>query len=236
VALTTFEGLFGERYGDGTPMVLALHGWGRDHTDFSESLRDIPSISIDLPGFGATPAPPAPIGSAGYADIVGPVLGIFDTPPLVVGHSFGGRVAVQLAARQLVSGLVLIGTPLLRVGPGKKPPLRYRMTKRFGFLLGAERLEAARRRYGSADYRASTGVMRDVLVAAVNESYGEVLPSLACPVHLLWGERDTEVPVAVAEAALGLLPHGRLRVLPEVGHLVPTAAPAAVRAEIEEAL
>ena len=67
-------------------------------------------------------------------------------------------------------------------------------------------LEQARRRHGSADYRAATGVMRQVLVRVVGESYEEELSAVACPVHLVWGAEDRVVPVAVAERALACWP------------------------------
>ena len=236
MALTTIAGLFGERYGEGPPSVLALHGWGRDHSDFAPVLDGIPSIAIDLPGFGASAAPSAPMGSEGYADSIVPVVEDFPQPPIVVGHSFGGRVAVRLASRRLVSGLLLIGTPLLRVGPHRRPRVSYRLTKRFRFILGEERLERARKRHGSADYRAASGVMRDVLVTVVNETYEQILSSIECPTRLLWGARDTEVPVSIAKAALDLIPGARLSVVPDVGHLVPSVAPTVVRAELLEML
>ena len=58
--LKTFAGgrLFGECYGQGTAWVLAFHGWMRSHRDFDEVLEGIEAIAVDLPGFGAAPAPP----------------------------------------------------------------------------------------------------------------------------------------------------------------------------------
>src|SRR2546426_58858 len=122
-------------------------------------------------------------------------------------------------------------------GPSRRPHLRYRLARalhRAG-IAGEGRLEAMRRRYGSADYRAATGVMRDVLVRSVNETDEHQLRSVSCPVELVWGEADGEAPVAVAKAALALLPPGlgRLTLRPGVGHLVPTEDPACLRQALE---
>ena len=126
-------------------------------------------------------------------------------PVVVVGHSFGGRVAVCLAANypDKVRALVLMGVPLLRPSAVRRPSLRYRMTRsaaRMG-LLSSERLERARQRHGSQDYRLAQGVMRDVLVRVVNEDYQAELRAIGCPVVLIWGAQDTEVPFSVAETA-----------------------------------
>ncbi|HEU5113637.1 MAG TPA: alpha/beta hydrolase, partial [Acidimicrobiia bacterium] len=90
--------LFAEAYGDGPPRVLALHGWGRRGSDFAPSLADFDALSVDLPGFGATPPPETVLGAEGYARLVASVLDEFEAPPVVIGHSFGGRIAVCLAA------------------------------------------------------------------------------------------------------------------------------------------
>jgi pimeloyl-ACP methyl ester carboxylesterase len=87
-------------------------------------------------------------------------------------------------------------------------------------------MESARQRYGSADYRNAQGVMRDVLVANVNESYEDELASIVAPVTLLWGERDDVTPEDVATRASTVLRATHTLVsLPGVGHLLPTEAP-----------
>jgi pimeloyl-ACP methyl ester carboxylesterase len=99
-------------------------------------------------------------------------------------------------------------------------------------------MEVARRRYGSADYAAASGVMRGVLVSAVSESYEGELSALRCPVHLLWGADDPEVPVVVAERAREIIGANlaTLEVLEGVGHHVPIQAPARLRAAVEAML
>ena len=232
--------VFAEVYGEGTPNVLALHGWGRRGKDFSTVLEGFSGIAPDLPGFGASPAPDEVIGADAYADIVAELLDSFDRPPVLVGHSFGGRVAVCLAAKQpdRVSSLVLTGVPLIRLETGRGPSAGYRLVRwlnQIG-LISEERMERERRNRGSADYRAATGVMRDILVKVVNETYEGQLGRLSNPVQLIWGEDDEEVPVSVAEASQALISDASLEVLPGVGHFVPLEAPDMLRTAIEEAL
>jgi pimeloyl-ACP methyl ester carboxylesterase len=196
------------------------------------------AVAVDLPGFGATSPPPEPWGSADYAAALVPVLAELQVPAVVVGHSFGGRVAVHLAAAQpgLVKALVLTGVPLVRQSGGsRRPPLRYRVGRAlYGRgLVGEARMETLRQRYGSPDYRAATGVMRQVLVRTVNETYDDQLRAVRCPVELVWGDDDTEAPLSVAEWASGLLARPNLTVCRGAGHLVPLTAPDALRLAIE---
>ncbi len=253
--------LFGERSGDGPARVLALPGWGRTRRDFAATLASLPAVALDLPGFGSTPAPPEAWGSAEYADLVAEataelvaglprapgataVPGMASAVPgmVVLGHSFGGCVAVQLAARrpELVASLVLSGVPrLVRATAAARPPaLSYRAvrTLRRAGLVSEARLEAARRRHGSPDYRNAEGMMRDVLVRVLAENLESQATGLACPVRLVWGEDDTAAPVGAARRLAGLLPVAELTVLPGVDHMVPSHAPEALRAAVEAAL
>jgi pimeloyl-ACP methyl ester carboxylesterase len=96
-------------------------------------------------------------------------------------------------------------------------------------------MEAARQRYGSADYRAASGVMRDVLVRTVGERYDVALAALRCPVTFVWGDDDTAAPLgATKEAARDL--DVEWIVCPGAGHLTPLTAPAALRAALLRAL
>jgi pimeloyl-ACP methyl ester carboxylesterase len=244
--LSSFAGgaLFGERRGDAPLEVLALHGWGRTHADFARALAGCgPSVALDLPGFGASPSTGTAMGSADFARCILPVLDEASAPVVVVGHSHGGRVAVCLAALapEKVAGLVLVGAPVLRRSGAARPSAALRMLKvlRRLHLVSEGRLESYRRSHGSADYRAAEGTMRSTLVRVINESFEPELAGLRCPVVLLWGADDADVPVEVAERAAGLIgteaparPSVELEVLPGVGHLVPTQAPEALAAAI----
>ena len=233
------DGLFGERYGSRPVRVVDLHGWGRDRRDFRRVLEGLDAVAVDLPGFGATPPPAAAAGAAGYAGMVAAWLQQLSGPQVLVGHSFGGRVAVVLAATrpELVAGLVLVGVPLLHRSDraARQPSVAYRLLRlahRAG-LISDERLEREKRRRGSADYRAVTGGMRDTLVRVVNESYEDRLPDVACPVRLVWGAADSEVPPEVAHRAAALLRNVDIEVVEGCGHDLPREAPERIRTAIE---
>lgn len=241
--------LFGERSGPGPGSVLLLHGWRRTHRDFAAMVgepleaagRPVGWLAVDLPGFGSSPEPPEPWGSDEYAALLEELLEDLEEPVVVVGHSFGGRVGLHLAARRpdAVRGLLLTGVPsLVRLGRPPRPALGFRAVRfaaRAG-LVPPSRLEAARSRYGSDDYRAAEGVMRAVLVRVLAERYENQLRALRCPVELVVGEADTAAPPAVAQAAAGLVERCAVTVLPGVGHLAPLEAPAALRAGVARLL
>lgn len=236
------SGVFAESHGSWPPRVVALHGWARRGSDFDAVLTGLDAIALDLPGFGASPAPVEPCGARGYADLLAPFIGSLPEAPLLVGHSFGGRVGVCLATAVPVRGLVLTGVPLIRRTSGRSPSFAFRVLRwanRIG-LISDDRIERERRARGSDDYRAATGVMRDVLVAAINESYEDELSRIDAAVSMIWGADDREVPPSVAEEARILLESrgtpARVTTLDGVGHLVPTQAPAQLRAVIDEML
>jgi pimeloyl-ACP methyl ester carboxylesterase len=234
---------FGASHGAAPAAVLGLPGWARTHRDFDAAFEGLDAIAVDLPGFGASPEPAEAWGAADYAVALLPLLDEMARPAVVVvGHSFGGRVAVNLAARYpgRVGALVLTGVPLLRRpgAPSAKPPLIYlagRILHRRK-LLGDKTMEALRQRYGSSDYRAATGVMRQVLVRVVNETYEEQLGAVTCPTELVWGADDAEVPVGVAEAAGRMLAASTLTVVPGTGHLLPLTSPVELRSAVERNL
>ncbi len=221
---------------------MALHGWGRNRRDFVEVLDGLDAVSVDLPGFGASPPPAGIVGASGYAELVAPLVEELGGRPVLVGHSFGGRVAAVLAAErpELVSGLVLVGVPLLRPGnrPTRKPSKAYRLVRwaNKAGLISDRRLEREKRRRGSADYRAVSGVMRDVLVTMVNETYESELSRIECPVRMVWGADDREVPLEVAHGSAALLDDVKVDVVDGCGHDVPRLAPDRVRLAVEELL
>ena len=238
-------GIFGAQHGHGPVEVLALHGWGRTHRDFDRVFErpqfdHRTAVAVDLPGFGATPLPLTAYDTRDYAAALIPLLESFGRPVVILGHSRGGAIAVCLAATRpdLVRGIVVTGAPLLRSASRAKSPLSYRAVRTLArfHLVSSARLEKARSRHGSADYNAASGLLREILVKVVNESFDEELARITVPTELVWGSDDTAVSVDVAKRAADLVAEANLTVLNAVDHHTPRHAPGPLAEAVERLL
>jgi pimeloyl-ACP methyl ester carboxylesterase len=215
--------------GSGEPLLM-LHGWGGSSLSFMSAASALEEryrlLTPDLPGFGFSEAPKEAWGSAEYARVAAtlPKAAGFESVN-VLGHSFGGKVALALAIAypEMVRKLVVVAAPIVRLPPEPGVSGRgktYALVRRAATLLPPLRgriLAWGRNRYGSADYKAA-GPLRPTLVRVVNEDWRPALPAVQAPVLLLWGSQDTEVPLRVAEEALQALPRGEMVVLEGAGH------------------
>ncbi len=230
--------------GSGDPVVM-LHGWGGQAASLTPlivGLRDkYRVLAFDLPGFGGSGPPPVPWGTPEYAAFVErAVTSLGIARATYVGHSFGGRIAIWLAAHapETVQALVLIDAA------GIRPPATLRRRTRQLFykvartvlrlpILGArgpalqERLAM---RYGSADYRAMTGVMRASMVRTVGLDLTACLKAVSAPTLLLWGEKDAETPIADGRKMERLIRGSRLIVVAGAGHFSYLDSPTFVNA------
>ncbi len=202
------------------PSFAFLHGWGRDCSDFEYFYNKIDGIFIDLPGFGKSPEPNRAWSPNDYSIWLNEVLP--DSVDTIVAHSFGGRVATHyLNNFNNINRSIMVGVPLLKYSNSQKgEKLELKLLKKANKLniLPDSYIEKYKRKHGSLDYRNSEGLMRDILVSAVNDDMSEILKKLNSPIYLIWGDKDKEVPLRVAQEALGMLNDSRLFVLKDVGH------------------
>jgi pimeloyl-ACP methyl ester carboxylesterase len=207
------------------------HGWGQDGRAFDGIVTSLSSIGshliLDLPGFGRADIPPSAWGTADYADaaakVVEPLRG--QGKIVWVGHSFGGRVGIQLAARRpdLVDALVLVASAGL---PRKRSPIEFvrytsrvyafKALKRVAPYLGVS-VESLRQYFGSADYK-SAGAMRNIFLNVVREDLSDAAAKVACPALLIYGEKDRETPPEIGERLSALIKTSDLKILPDQDH------------------
>jgi pimeloyl-ACP methyl ester carboxylesterase len=213
----------------GAPLLVWAHGWGHTHRNLlplAEATRRLGgSVLLDLPGFGASPPPSEVWGTEDYADAIAEFLAARPAERRVwIGHSFGCRVGLQLAARHpgLVDGLFLIaaaGLPRTRSWPEQVRIAARRWAFRAARRLTPEgpRRDALRARFGSADY-ARAGELRPILVKTVGEDLSEVARAIRVPAVLLYGDRDGETPPEIGARLNRLMPQSRLVILRGFDH------------------
>jgi len=210
-----------------------LHGWGVDGDLFAPVLASLQPgrmlIVPDLPGFGSTAEPDAPWSVHEYAAWCFALLERLGVEQCdLLGHSNGGRVGIAMAAShpERVRRMVLTGSAGIRPRRTVRDAARVRSYKalraveRSTALPGALRRGAGRRAdtRGSVDYRAASGTMRGTLVRLVNEDLRSLLPELRMPTLLIWGEQDTETPLADGRLMERLIPDAGLVVFEGAGH------------------
>ena len=218
--------------GQGEPLLL-LHGWGCD-TEAVAKLRkhlakQFVTYAIDLPGFGLSTPPDGVWGSAEYADLIAQFISANNIiNPILIGHSLGGKIIIEMVARNLVSvkKIVLISSAGVRLPRPFNLRLKVYFFKGVKFLaklpliknIFGSKLELYKKRFGSTDYRNASGQMRSILVKVVNEDVGALLPQIKVPTLLLWGDQDTSTPLAAGAIMHKMISGSELKVFVGSGH------------------
>lgn len=205
------------QYGKGKDILL-LHGWGQNiemMKPLGDNFCDRFRITIlDFPGFGLSEEPHDTWTIEKYSLMLEDFtkqLGI--KKPIVMGHSFGGRVAIRFSARNPIEKLILFGSPCIRIQ--EELPLKVRMLKKLKTLPGMNKIGEFMKQYiGSRDYKAASPVMRQTLVEVVNEDLSKYAREIEEPTLLIWGEQDTEAPVSEAKELEKIMMDAALIILP----------------------
>jgi pimeloyl-ACP methyl ester carboxylesterase len=213
--------------------VLLLHGWGASNSLFDHTIAGLQDaftlIAPDFPGFGATPPPPTAWSVGNYAEWIIQLLNSLGMQRVhIIGHSFGGRVAIKLASQwpEYVDKLVLTDSagilpprPLLyRLRAG-----RYKVVKRFANAPWTPSVVSRwaaswMRSQGSSDYQQTTGTVRTSFIRVVNEDLRDLLPTIKAPTLLIWGDHDEDTPLSDGQLMETLIPDAGLVVFKDAGH------------------
>lgn len=216
----------------GSPAIVFLHGWrlqGSVWFSVWEKLLEQESdtayalYALDLPGFGKSETPRRAYALADYASVVEEFTQkLGRTHVALVGHSFGGRIALKVAAAERVplQRLVLVGGAGFRSRGAVFTLKRIvaKIVKPFFFFSFMQPLR--RTLYaliGAEDYTA-TPKLREMFVNITREDLGPLLPQIKIPTLLVWGENDHETPVSFGERMRDAISGAKLIILKDAGH------------------
>jgi pyruvate dehydrogenase E2 component (dihydrolipoamide acetyltransferase) len=239
--------------------IVFLHGLGGSQSTWANVLGNFAETyrvaAVDLPGHGASDKPASENGNYTIASLANAVAQVIEklelSPAIVVGHSLGGAVALQLAFERpkLLRGLVLVDSA--GIGPEISDALLDRIeatpsrdearrllelffqNPRFVFDRGVDEMYAARSAPGADE------AVKAIAATAFSRSGQQVefldrLNQLEVPVMIVWGELDRVVPARQAMAAAIALPTAWLEIFEGVGHVPQIEAAPAFTASVRD--
>lgn len=215
----------------GAPVMILMHGWGCNLTTVASIERvaaeSCTVYNVDFPGFGSSEEPHEVWGVEEYTRIIEQLVedeGI--EAPILLGHSFGGRVGILYASRRPVSKLILVDAAGIKPHRTLKyywKVYTYKLLKRMARMVmpaskADEYIQRQQAKRGSSDYKSSTPRMRAIMSKVVNEDLKAVMPQIKAPTLLIWGENDTATPLRDAKTMEKLIPDAGLVSFSGCGH------------------
>ena len=200
------------------PKICFLHGWGGESNNWKNISGEFESIALDIPGFGKSVPFEKSFSPKTYAEYLIDI--IPDSVEIIVGHSYGGRIAVHLSRLKKYKKIVVIASPLVKVEKTKDSISIFKFYKFIHKLnlISDEKLEKIKKKYGSEDYKNANKYLRDTLVMAVNDDLVQILPKIDTHVDLIYGEYDTTVLPQNGTTANKIIPDSDLTILPKENH------------------
>lgn len=211
--------------------ILLLHGWGCQAKIF-DNIQSILSknyrvIAVDFPGFGASEEPKTDWGCLEYANwTLSLMQKLKIINPIILGHSFGGRIALILNAKINVKKIILTGSAgLILTSNIKKKEfngITHCLKTIFERILPKVIFEYIRNVFitqiGSLDYKNASPKMKQVLKKVISQDLKDYALKINLPTLLIWGENDKDTPLKIGEAFNKIIPQSELKIISACGH------------------
>ncbi len=187
--------------------LIFLHGWGSNKElmkqAFGTYLDTFRHIYIDLPGFGNSTCS-VKLNTEDYANIMELFLAQINAnqDPIILGHSFGGKVALLLKP----SLLILVAS----AGIYQPKPLGIKLKILLFKLLKWIGLSSLRAKFVAADAKELSEHMYQTFKSVVNEDFSDKFAAFDQRALLLWGKEDTATPLESAREIDRLIKKSRL--------------------------
>jgi pimeloyl-ACP methyl ester carboxylesterase len=223
--------IFYKTAGEGKPLLI-LHGWGASSVSWMRVTEDLAGkgfevIVPDLPGFGKTPDPKEPWTSENYASFL---LKFIKTLKLddfyLLGHSFGGGLALLLAAghKAGIAKLILCDAAIVRE---ERLDFRQKISQILAKIGGKAASKSflypfyAKVAYfisGNYDYYKANALMRETFKKVIDEDLTHLLDKVDQPTLVVWGEEDRATPLEDAFRISEAIKSSELKIVTGAGH------------------
>ena len=227
--------------------LVILHGWSLDANKkqkwqkFRDELasRGITSDLLLIPGLSAPLNEVWDLGN--FVEWLDKEIGTQEHV-ILLGHSFGGQIAVRYAATHpdKISRLILIDSS------GIRNHSFMATTKRMGFQVLAKigkvffRSQICRnilyRLTRERDYQLAPPLLRRTMSQILDDEVVNDLPKIACPTLLIWGSDDQVTPLFLGQIFHAQIPHNRFHIITGARHAPQYTQPEQVAAQIQDFL
>lgn len=228
--------------GQGKKTIILLHGWGGSLKSLSPLQDELVKsgnyrvFNIEWPGFGDSPVSKTNAVLGDYSGYLGDFISTQNLiKPILVGHSFGGKVAMHLLINhpRIAEKLILINSSGIKPKNNLKKTILYFPTKLFGGLFSIAGLRnvkpLVRKVYYKIvvhedDYLLSED-LRETLKNVLDENLDKEVKNIDVETLLLWGENDAKTPLWMAEYLKNEIPNSKLEVIKDARHNLPLVQP-----------
>lgn len=209
-------------------MIVFLHGWGADMNSFlwlkDVFLEEWSMLFVDFAGFGKTKEPDRPFFVRDYVLEVKELVDKFEVSEIVlIGHSFGGRVAIKYSFlfESFYEKLSLVLVDSAGILP-RRSLFYYLKVKKYKWLKAKaaqnENYIIRLKKYGSSDYKQLSPLMKQTFVNVVNEDLSCDAKFIKAKAIIVWGENDKETKPYMARRLNRLIKNSKLYFLKDAGH------------------
>lgn len=218
------------------PAILILHGWGRGSDAYAEVSEKIAEkgyrvVVPDLPGFGKSPPPSTTWGIGEYTAFVKRFSQALNLHKFILlGHSFGGQIAVKFVVEhpEDIEKLILYAAAAIRKPPNMKIKTIQTIARLGNALFSIFPLSFLRPLFRKAFYRLfgissalyAKGIMKEIREKMVRDDQSHLLSRIEVPTLILWGDKDVSTPISDGEFIKNQIPNAIFKVFPGATHLL----------------
>lgn len=214
--------------------LVIIPGWGGNHETWSPFMdlakadfHDV--VCIDLPGFGGVECPKTIWGVEHYAEYVKRKMAKLPAgPKVILGHSFGGQVSAYLIAQnpEICEKFILDAGAVFRPKKLIRRAFFFIIAKFGKILFKIPVIESAAlwakkilyKTADSPDYTKTSAIQREIFKKVIRQDLTEQLSKITVPTLIVWGSRDSYLPVKDAYRAHQIIPHSELQIIQGGGH------------------
>jgi len=206
--------------------LLILPGWGQNSSHWLEFAKTLPStyryILLDLPGFGNSQYLPNNPSIPEYTKFLKNFINQLNLKkPILLGHSFGGQIAINLAVSypNLLSQLILLSPAAVR-NKSQRQKIKVKIYQQFKLikkLLPKPIIKKILKKLTSTDYYHANPEQKEILKQITTQDLTSRLKNIKATTTIIWGEKDQEIPYH-GKTLTDLIPNSILIVLYDTDH------------------